>query len=512
MSDTHRHFDAVVIGAGHNGLAAAAYLARAGRSVAVVEATAHPGGATSSTEVFPGTGVRLSRYSYLVSLLPDPVVAELGLNLALATRPVASCTPANGTSLLVHPDPAATERSFTNSGHASSWPGYRDLSADLADLARAVAPGLLGPLPSRGELAAGHPLMARLLNEPVSEVLAGYGMDDLVAGLVATDALIGTHVSLHDPTGVAGACFLYHHIGNGTGTWRLPVGGMGQLVTELVRVATAHGANVSCGIPATAVDADGRTAQVTLADGTRWSCDWVLHAASPQVLDRLRGRSPRVVRDGAQVKINMVLSDLPVPADGTDPRLAFAGTFHVNESLSDLELAWRRSAARMDPGRLPFEVYCHTLTDGSILTDPAQCQSWHTLTLFGLHTPASMFDNDNDAVRTELTGRYLDALDAHLAGPIRDLIVDVGDGPCIEALTPLDLERTLALPRGNIFHGELTMPHGDDDDPPGTWGCSTRADDPGNILLAGAGARRGGGVSCLAGRAAAMHVLSPAAS
>ncbi len=503
-------YDAVVVGGGHNGLAAAAYLARAGRSVAVFEAAATLGGATQSVTAFDGVDVKLSRYAYLVSLLPDAVCAELELDIALAPRPVSSHTVAAGfPGLTVARDDAVTGASFVAAGLGALWPSWQRLHHDLADVARFVAPTLLDPLRTRDEFLAHAPeLLVRLADEPVGRVIDDYLPHDVLAGIVGTDALIGMDSSLFDLDLAQNACFLYHVVGNGTGAWNLPVGGMGTVCAALAGSAARAGAELYTSTPAARVDADGASALVTLADGTEVPCDDVVVATSPQVLDRLRGRTPRACRPGSQMKLNMVLRRLPALRSGTPPEVAFAGTFHVEETVSSLEAALGRGRQGYVPSTLCFETYCHTLSDRSILGEAEDAAGLHTLTLFGLHTPARLFANDNDGRRTTLVERYLDALDAHLAEPIRPLLVTDAHGElCIEAHTPLDLAAELGLPGGNIFHGDLSMPWARDGDETGTWGCSTSFSDPANVTLAGAGTRRGGGVSALGGRAAAFTVL-----
>ena len=152
------------------------------------------------------------------------------------------------------------------------------------------------------------------------------------------------------------------------------------------------------------------------------------------------------------------------------------------------------------PDRPPAELYCHTLSDPSIA--PGR----HTLTLFGLHTPAALFASGHEeSVKAVLLDRYLAALDEQLDEPIRScLSLDANGSPCIEVKSPLDLERDLRLPGGNIFHGGLAWPWADDDGATDRWGVAT---DDERIVLCGAGARRGGGVSGVAGHNAAMHVL-----
>ncbi|MEJ7788011.1 MAG: hypothetical protein WKF96_24695, partial [Solirubrobacteraceae bacterium] len=151
------------------------------------------------------------------------------------------------------------------------------------------------------------------------------------------------------------------------------------------------------------------------------------------------------------------------------------------------------------PKRPPAELYCHTLTDPSIVEGPR-----HTLTLFGLHAPARLFAADEARVRDTLVARYLDGLDEHLDEPIRECLArDENGRPCLEARTPLDLERELAMPGGDIFHGELRWPWSEDD-PADRWGVATAHE---RVLICGAGARRGGGVSGVGGHNAAMAVL-----
>jgi phytoene dehydrogenase-like protein len=198
------------------------------------------------------------------------------------------------------------------------------------------------------------------------------------------------------------------------------------------------------------------------------------------------------------MKINILLKRLPRLKSGIDPRLAFAGTFHANESFSQLEQAFQDAQAEVMPANMPIEMYCHTLSDPSILGRDLQEAGYHTLTLFGLHTPASLFDADNDAAREVALASALSSVNEYLAEPIQDVIA------AIEVKTPLDIEEAIALPRGNIFHKDLSMPFREDLTHP-SWGVET--DDP-RIFICGAGAMRGGGVSGIPGHNAAMAVLS----
>ena len=159
---------------------------------------------------------------------------------------------------------------------------------------------------------------------------------------------------------------------------------------------------------------------------------------------------------------------------------------------------------------MPGEVYCHSLTDPSILGELA-ANGAHTLTYFGLHTPASLFDGPGGAAAKELAvERAIASLDEHLVESIRSCIATDGDGnPCIEAKTPQDIERDLAMPGGHIFHGDLDWPWAPNrsrrDTPAQQWGVATDHD---VVLLCGSGARRGGAVSGLGGHNAAQAVLA----
>jgi len=510
--------DVVIVGGGHNGLVAAAYLARAGRSVLLLERRDELGGAAVSERPWPGVDARLSRYAYLVSLLPASIVSELGLSLRLVRRRVASYTPdprAGGASglLVDHGDEGATAASFARvTGDERALRAWGELYAMTADVARRVFPTLTEPLRSRAEFralagAAWSPLFER----PLSETLAERFDDDLVRGVVLTDGLIGTFAAADDAELRQNRCFLYHVIGGGTGDWDVPVGGMGAVSGALAEAARAAGADLRCGAEVVHVADDG---EVTWrdADGAEHAAraGHVLVNAAPMELERLRGRAePGAAApspEGAQLKVNVLLSRLPrLRDDAVAPETAFAGTFHVNETASQLQTAFAEAARGAIPSLPPCETYCHSLTDPTILGPELRAAGAQTLTLFGLHMPARLFRDDPDGAREAALAATLRSLESVLAEPLDDVLWRTPDGaPCLEVRTPVDLERELGLPGGNIFHRDLSWPFAETDAEAGTWGVET--DHP-NILLCGAGARRGGGVSGIPGRNAAMAVL-----
>src|SRR5918999_1013306 len=262
-----RSYDVIVVGGGHNGLAAAAYHGRAGRSVLVLERLEHLGGAAVSEAPFAAVDARLSRYAYLVSLLPDRIVAELGLAFRARERRISSYTPVPGTDrgvLVDALDPERTRASIAGvtGDDPSAWERFY---ARIARAARALAPTLLEPLRTRDELrrlVADDDTWEALVERPIGEAIESALDDDVLRGIVLTDALIGTCARADEPSLRQNRCFLYHVIGNGTGAWNVPIGGMGALASELAGCAERAGAELVCGASVTAIEADGRRAEV----------------------------------------------------------------------------------------------------------------------------------------------------------------------------------------------------------------------------------------------------------
>jgi phytoene dehydrogenase-like protein len=511
-------YDAVIVGGGHNGLVAAAYLARAGLSCLLLERRNELGGAAVSERVFAGLDARLSRYAYLVSLLPRQIVEELGLGLQLARRRTASYTPdpRHGFSrglLLGGPQPGPGSEAGTSAEDAEAVAGLRAFHELTTGVARALFPTMLEPLRGRDEIRArvGEESWELLFERPLGEGVCGRLDHDLLAGVALTDALIGTFASAGEESLLQNRCFLYHVIGRCSGEWLVPVGGMGRLSAELTAAAREAGAELQAGAEVEAVVPEGREIEIRYAhEGVR--CDararWVLVNAAPAVLDRLVEADPPVPPvEGSQLKVNMLLSRLPRLKDGrVDPHDAFAGTFHVNEGAAQLQAAFEQAAAGAIPEPAPCEAYCHSLTDPGILGDDLRARGVHTLTVFGLHMPARLFTSDPGGARERALRAVLSSLDDVLAEPIEDCVLSGRDGsPCIEACTPVDLERELAMPGGHIFHRPLQWPFAERPEEVGTWGVETAHE---RILLCGAGARRGGGVSGIPGRNAAMAVLA----
>ncbi len=510
--------DVVVVGGGHNGLVAASYLARAGLRVRLLERLGHIGGAAVSAQAFDGVDVRVSRYSYLVSLLPPRIVEDLGAQVRLARRQFSSYTPEPGGRRGLLLGTHGGRDSFGAIGAADDERGFAAFYRRCRLVTDRLWPTLLEPLRTREQahrhvLDGGAPEAAAawraIVDEPIGRAITDAVRDDLVRGVIATDALIGTFARLDDPSLRQNICFLYHVLG---GDWDVPIGGMGSVTAALAAAAVRHGAEIVTDAEVYRVEPDGRVRYRHHGQDHRVQGRFVLAGVTPAVLAELLGAPPAPVAPGAQVKVNMVLGRLPRLRDNSvTPEQAFAGTFHVNETWRQLDTAYAQAATGRLPDPLPCEAYCHSLTDPSILSAGLRGSGAATMTVFGLHTPHSLLDGTHSPVsRDQLTESVLASLNSVLAEPIQDVLMSDARGrPCIETTTTLDLQRTLAMTAGNIFHGALSWPFADDDDPLDTparqWGVATAH---ARIMLCGSGARRGGAVSGIGGHNAAMAVLA----
>ena len=519
------NYDVVILGAGHNGLVAASYLGRAGLSVLLLEKNDYIGGATTSQKVFPDFEARLSRYSYLVSLFPQKIIDDLRLKLELRRRATGSFTPyQNGGRhaglLLSNVSEDVSEQSmFELTGNHREHEQMKKFYGLSRVFAGHVWDTMLEPLAAKEDFRrrfdgddVSREAWRSLALEPLGYAVEHYLQNDVVRGLVFTDAKIGVSTWPHDQTLLQNRCFLYHLIGNKTGEWKVPVGGMGELARQLEEAARESGAEMLTKVTLSSLDVTGKKRTVEFErEGKKETVEarFLLVNFGRNVLAKYLGRlyQPEATDEGSVFKINMLLRRLPkLKATRYPATEAFCGTFHSDEGYEQMNASYEQAAKGRLPDKLPCEVYCHTLTDDSILSPDLRAQGFHTMTLFGIDTPWNLFARDNARMRQEAEKKFLESLNQWLAEPLEDCLAVAANGePCLESKSPVDIEDALGLYRGNIFQNAPTFPFAQTEEEVGAWGVETEYE---NVFLCGSSALRGGAVSGIPGHNAAMKVLA----
>jgi phytoene dehydrogenase-like protein len=520
-------FDAIVVGAGHNGLIAAAYLARAGLHVCVLERRDVLGGACVTEEVWPGH--RVSRASYVVSMLQPKIVGDLrlkefGYDVTPLDPPFATIVP-GGPPIFFYNDAEQVRRSIArHSPHdAEAYHRFEELLERMAGFLRPLLmrpppavgsrrPGdLLGLLREAGR-AAGlsrrelHELF-RVMTGSVADLLDSWFESDVIKGAWASTGVVGVWAGPNTP---GTAYNLLHHalgeIDGVGGAWGQVRGGMGGISRAIARSAESAGAVVRSGSPVASIDVrDGRVTGVTLASGEELRAPLVVSGLHPKttVLD-LVGDShfpDEVVEDmhryrsrGGSVKINCVLSELPryegVSED--EQRLLLHTGISFCPSIDYLERAWQ-DAARGVPAEAPYvEMEVPSSVDPTLTDDGSVVMTMFTQ--YGPHGEAGW----GDGAREAYAQRCFDIVSRH-APNVKDALVHY------EVLAPPDLERIFGLVGGSIFQGEQGLDQMAFMRPaPALSGYATPVD---GLYLCGAGTHPGGGVLGASGHNAAQRVL-----
>src|SRR5215510_10097867 len=413
-------YDVVILGAGHNGLVAASYLGHAGLSVLLLEKNNYIGGATISQKVFPDYDAQLSRYSYLVSLFPEKIIRDLGLNLELRRRATASFTPYlnhgqhDGLLLSNVNEEAGRQSMFELTGNKTEFEQMKVFYNLSHIFAEKVWDTMLEPLIAKDEFRrrfdtddVSREAWRSLVEEPLGTAIERYLQNDLVRGLVFTDAKIGVLTHPHDPSFLQNRCFIYHLIGNRTGEWKVPVGGMGQVAGELKRVSESAGAEMLTRVQLKQLHFTNDVHSIDFeSDGQTHTVDarFVLVNFGRNILVKFLNKAyePDATHEGSVLKINMLLQRLPRLRAAQYPVAdAFCGTFHIDEGYEEMKTSYQQAEQKRLPDKIPCEMYCHTLTDDSILSPDLRARGFHTLTLFALDTPARLFDADNESTRQQ---------------------------------------------------------------------------------------------------------------
>ncbi|MBL8117259.1 MAG: NAD(P)/FAD-dependent oxidoreductase, partial [Anaerolineae bacterium] len=304
------HYDVVIVGGGHNGLVSAAYLAKAGLKVLILERQGQLGGAVQSLQVFKGVAARLSRYSYLLSLFPQKISDDLGLRFESRRRAVASFTPtvrdgAHKALLISNTDEQRTLESFRQlTGSDSEYHAFQRFNHLMEVFAEKVWPTLLQPMVTREAMQArfddaeSREAWEMLVEQPLGVGLERLLQDDRVRGLAFTNAKIGVLTQPHDPTLLQNRTYIYHIIGQGTGEWRVVVGGMGAVSEALEQCARQAGVEIITGAAVERIDA--QTGQVHYTRGGRSfevEGAYVLANVAPSTLEVMLGRPEKAQID-----------------------------------------------------------------------------------------------------------------------------------------------------------------------------------------------------------------------
>lgn len=507
--------DALVIGAGHNGLVAAALLGKEGLRVTVVERRDVIGGACVTEELIPGFRVSSAAYSF--SLFRPEIVEALDLRRhGLSWYPkeprMFVPLPERGTHFFVWRDAARTKDEIARI-HPADADAYDAWNAFWDEVADVVRPLLLTEPPRLTDLEAeldrrGKAELFRLaIVGSAAECVERFFASDEVRGAFVGQGVIGTFAGPREP----GTAFVmtYHAFGgelvDGAGTWSYVRGGMGGVTQALAAAAREAGADIRTGAPVERVLVEaGRARGVLLADGTMIEARAVLSNADPKrtfldlvpdgaLPDDYVARARELRTPGSVVKVNLALAELPDFApcglSGTGPAPQHAGTIEISPSVKHLERAHADAATGAVSARPFMEVFIQSVTDDS-LAPPGR----HVASCFAQYAPSDVLPKRWDTMREAAGDAVIDEL-ARYAPNIREAII------AREVLGPADLEARFGLTGGNIFHGEIL---------PGQvlgerFGPRTPVS---GLYLCGSGAHPGGGVSGAPGWNAARALLA----
>ena len=531
-------YDCIVIGGGHNGLVAAAYLARAGKRVCVLERRHVLGGAATTEELWPG--FKVSTAAYVISLFLPSITADLKLRdygLEILRRDPSSFTPLpDGRSLLMGPDQELNRREIGKFSQrdAEAYPRYEAL---LSRVAQVVEPLLSQPAPdplplpdswrsvglgkrlregrrmwgiyqSLKALGDDLPEAIELLSGAARPILDRWFESDALKATLATDAIIGAFTSIAAP---GSAYVLLHHVmgeaGGARGVWGFVRGGMGGLATALESACSDLGVEIRREAEVARITTSaGRVSGVGLADGQELTAAVVASSLDPHwTFERLLepGVLPeefaravsRIDYASASAKVNVALSEPPrftcVDSDGLGPH--HRGTIHISPSVDYLERAYD-DAKYGRPSQEPvLEITLPTSVDDTLA--PA---GQHVMSMFVQYAPYHLAEGNWDDVKESFGDRCIEVL-ARYAPNVPGAVLHR------QVISPLDLERTFGLTGGNIFQGAMT---------PGQLfflrpvpGWADHRTPLSGLYMCGAASHPGGGVMGACGRNAAVEML-----
>jgi phytoene dehydrogenase-like protein len=501
-----RTWDTIIVGAGHNGLACAAYLARAGRRVLVLESRARVGGACTIEEPFPG--VRMSPCSYLAGLLHPLVIEELELpRRGFRWKPALNgmyIPFLDGSCIQLWDDDerCASEVRRLAPADATGWHAMNDVMVRLRNALRPVGESdvWIGDAPTREQiedrLGIDTEARALLFEWSMAEYVEQYIKDERLQIAYLGQGVIGTNASPFDP---GTASIRFHHasgrLGGRPGMWGYVKGGVGMVSFYFCDAAREAGATVASGVPvAQILPGEG----VLLESGERIGARTIISNADPRQTLRMLGKAAdpkwqeqveRVPIEGCTVKLNVLLRELPsFTADhGTDKPHHYG---QINIPLSKQE--WKAGFAAARNGELPEHLWCElyfqSVHDRSVV-GPGE----HTMSVFAQYVPYKFARGTWDERRGEVLKLALGSLERFCSN-INYAVIDA------QVLGPPDIEKKVGLTGGHIFQGECL--------PPYMWANRLSARTPmEGVYLCGACTHPGGSVTGINGRNAAMALL-----
>ncbi len=531
-------YDCIVIGGGHNGLVTAAYLARAGKRVCVLERRHVLGGCASSEELWPG--YRVSPAAYVISLMLPEVIADLKLRLhglTILRRNPSSFTPLlDGRSLTMGPDEEATRAQISqfSTADAAAYPRYEKL---LEHVAAVIEPMLMKrapqvvPLPkewrtrslperirqtselwtlyqSLGQLEGDLPEAVELLTGAARPMLERWFESEVLRATLATDAIIGAFASISSP---GTAYVLLHHVmGRATGqrgVWGYVQGGMGGLADALEASCKELRVDIVRECEVRKILVDGGRVQGVAVDGGRTltatsvassiDAEWTFGRLLDE--NELPAEFLRAVKridySSASAKINLALGEAPrfLSSSGDQIGPEHQGTIHIAPTLDYIEQA-HADARQGRPSDEPvMEVTIPTSLDNTIAPEGK-----HLLSIFVQYAPYQLQHDSWDDIKESFADRCIELLGRY--APNLPAAVEHR-----QVLSPLDLERTYRLTGGNIFQGAMT-PHQLYCFRPVAGWADHRSPIRG-LYLCGAASHPGGGVMGACGRNAAATIL-----